>query len=87
MTTHRYHDGGLDSGGEYSHLVYSDGLATVSVYVESVPDGDIPPEISEQHGTTHAYGCATGGMRVTVVGDVPAVRVEMIGRSVEPAVP
>jgi sigma-E factor negative regulatory protein RseB len=83
LTTHRYHGG--DS--EFEHLVYSDGLAAVSVYVES-PDGNTDqPELAQRHGTTYAYSCISSGMRVTVVGNVPAATVEMIGKSVGPAAP
>ena len=84
LTTHRYHDG---EEGEFEHLVFSDGLAAVSVYVESLEDGAVYPEMAQRLGTTHAYSCESSGMRVTVVGNVPAVTVETIGRSVEPASP
>jgi len=85
LTAHRFQDGGEDDGGEYEHLVYSDGLAAVSVYIED-PAGDADrPERIERHGTTHAFTKSTGGRIVTVVGDVPAATVLMIGKSVEPA--
>lgn len=87
LTTHRYHAAAEGAGGEYEHLVYSDGLTAVSVYVES-PDMDIEHiETAEKHGTTHAYSCTASGMKVTVVGNVPAATVEMIGRSVALASP
>lgn len=77
LTTHRYIE-----GEAYEHLVYSDGLAAVSVYVEN--DGSAPdhPEITQQHGTTHVFTRAAEGMLVTVVGNVPAGTVQMIGKSV-----
>lgn len=83
MTSHRYVEAVDEAGSKYEHLVYSDGLAAVSVYVESL--GEVPghPEITQQHGTTHAYMGTSGNMMVTVVGNVPAATVEMIGKSVE----
>ncbi|MEE4217941.1 MAG: MucB/RseB C-terminal domain-containing protein [Xanthomonadales bacterium] len=83
LTTHRYIEAVDDAGSKYEHLVYSDGLAAVSVYVESLGDTPAHPEITQQHGTTHAYMGTSGNMMVTVVGNVPAVTVEMVGKSVE----
>jgi sigma-E factor negative regulatory protein RseB len=65
--------------------VYSDGLAAVSVYIEDPASNADRPERLERHGTTHALTKSTGGRIVTVVGDVPAATVLMIGKSVEPA--
>ena len=78
---------GDNDGGEYEHLVYSDGLAAVSVYVESPQDGKSLPEMTHQHGTSNAFICSASGMVVTVVGDVPAPTVAMIGKSVETSLP
>ena len=81
LTAHRFHDGG-PNGRMFEHLVYSDGLAAVSVYVETRPDDqDFEPTI-ERHGTTHAYSKPLGDVVVTVVGDVPALTVQTIGDSV-----
>lgn len=83
MTSHRYVEAVDEAGSKYEHLVYSDGLAAVSVYVESLGESSAHPEITQQHGTTHAYMGTSGNMMVTVVGNVPAVTVEMVGKSVE----
>ena len=83
LTTHRYIEAVDEAGSKYEHLVYSDGLTAVSVYVESLGDTPAHPEITQQHGTTHAYMGTSGNMMVTVVGNVPAVTVEMVGKSVE----
>jgi sigma-E factor negative regulatory protein RseB len=67
------------------HQIYSDGLATVSVYVE--PDANA----RAQAGTTWSRGVLSihagqvDGCRVTVVGDVPGPSVERMARSVRPA--
>ena len=79
LINHRYVSG---DEGEYEHLVYSDGLAAVSVYVESLGENKGHPELTQQHGTTHAYTRASDQVMITVVGNVPAVTVEMIGQSV-----
>lgn len=67
------------------HLVYSDGLAAVSVFVEKAEkDGQSPATGPNRMGALHAYVKVVDGQRVTVVGEVPAVTVGMIGDSVRP---
>jgi sigma-E factor negative regulatory protein RseB len=82
-----------------SHLVYSDGLATVSVFVEvqqsGVPaaaaSGDpslAPLPEPPMHGLARvgsgfAYSTVVQGHQVTAVGEVPAQTVEFIAHSVK----
>lgn len=67
------------------HLVYSDGLATVSVFVEQLDAGAKPGMEGPSHmGAVHAYVVRTDGHRVTTVGEVPAETVSMIAKSVKP---
>jgi len=81
LTAHRVHAGA--SGGHlFEHLVYSDGLAAVSVYVETRDDGADFEPLVERHGTTHTYSKMLDDVVVTVVGDVPALTVRTIGDSV-----
>jgi sigma-E factor negative regulatory protein RseB len=65
------------------HLVYSDGLAVVSVFIEPVigPDGPATIDGLTRMGAVHAFGKVTDGHRVTVVGETPAATVAMIGES------
>lgn len=85
LTTHRYF--GPQDSGIYEHLVYSDGLAAVSVYVES-GDSEVAHEPGlSRHGTTHAFSKTAGGVLITVVGDVPAATVELMGDAIVAAVP
>ena len=78
-----------------SHLVYSDGLATVSVFVEeqgssdpSVPAAaDAPAQPPMQGlarvGSGYAFSTVVQGHQVTAVGEVPAQTVEFIAHSVK----
>jgi sigma-E factor negative regulatory protein RseB len=79
-----------------SHLVYSDGLATVSVFVEAqpesapggadaatVPPTDPPMEGLARVGSGFAYSTVVQGHQVTAVGEVPALTVEFIAHSVK----
>jgi len=68
-----------------SHLVYSDGLATVSVFVEEDRSGkpDEPPmQGLARVGSGFAFSTVVQGHQVTAVGEVPAQTVEFIAQSV-----
>lgn len=82
MTVHRFHRMPGNDKDVYEHLVYSDGLAAVSVYVESTAVPDEFRSGVNRHGTTHAYSRSMGDMLITVIGDVPALTVQLIGKSV-----
>ena len=74
---------GSMAGSRYpvDHLVFSDGLATVSVFVE---DPKSSPEIAAGHsrlGTANAFSTSFQGRRVTAVGEVPRRTVESFARS------
>lgn len=65
------------------HLVYSDGLATVSLFVEALAEQEPPGIRGLSHmGAVHAYGARVNGHQVTVVGEVPAETVALIAKSV-----
>jgi sigma-E factor negative regulatory protein RseB len=82
-----------------SHLVYSDGLATVSVFVEApqsetpaAADGtdagrtapaEPPMEGLARVGSGYAFSTVVQGHQVTAVGEVPAETVEFIAHSVK----
>jgi len=67
------------------HYVYSDGLATVSVFVEKLGN-DASTRIKglNKMGAIHAFGREIEGHQVTVVGEVPSQTVDIIGMSVYP---
>jgi sigma-E factor negative regulatory protein RseB len=80
-----------------THLVYSDGLATVSVFVEAERDAktgtdDKPAPAAEppmqglaRVGSGFAFSTVVQGHQVTAVGEVPAQTVEFIAHSVKSA--
>jgi sigma-E factor negative regulatory protein RseB len=66
------------------HLVYSDGVASVSVFIEA---GVAPVEQGEgqsRMGSANAYTTVIGGHLITAVGEVPVRTVETIARSIRP---
>jgi sigma-E factor negative regulatory protein RseB len=64
------------------HLVYGDGLASISVYIEAADPEEEPLEGSSRRGAVNAFGTLVDGFQVTAVGEVPAQAVELIARSV-----
>lgn len=71
------------AGSDYpvGHLVYSDGLATVSVFIE---DPNTQAEVGEGFsnvGSTNAYSLTLRGRKVTAVGEVPRRTVRTIASS------
>jgi sigma-E factor negative regulatory protein RseB len=67
-----------------SHLVFSDGLAAVSVFIEPVPQGKTVNQSALQHGAINVYTRQTGDHMVIVLGEAPAATVTQIGNSVAP---
>jgi sigma-E factor negative regulatory protein RseB len=71
------------AGSNYpvEHLVYSDGLATVSVFIEDPKnDADVLEGFSRV-GSTNAYSLTLQGRKVTAIGEVPRQTVRTIASS------
>jgi sigma-E factor negative regulatory protein RseB len=66
------------------HLIFSDGMAAISIFIEPGPaTGPSPPESSSM-GSANAYSTSIKGHVVTAVGEVPADTVREIATSVVP---
>lgn len=65
------------------HFMYSDGLSSVSVFVEKQMEKSKNLVGGSTMGAVNAYGRAVGKYHVTVVGEVPHATVKMIGDSVQ----
>lgn len=68
--------------GPVQHMVLSDGLASVSVFISR---GDGPEGGGDrwaQSGAIHSATRVVDGHQITMVGEVPAVTVQMIARSI-----
>ena len=64
------------------HMVFSDGLASFSLYIERFEADSEPFTGTSQMGAVNAFGRVIDGVQVTVVGEVPKVTVEKVGRAV-----
>lgn len=65
------------------HMVYSDGLASVSVFVEPADATDAELSGLSRMGAAHAFTLIVDGQQITVVGEVPPKTVERIARSLQ----
>lgn len=65
-----------------SHIVYSDGLAAVSVFIEPLPKARTTRSLSHQ-GAVNIYIRPVADHMVTVLGEAPAATVMQIANSLE----
>lgn len=90
--TTRFHHQMPNSDGPTEHWVISDGLASISIYIEQTPEGHSPFEGASPMGATNAFGvlredAAKEGVpkathQITVIGEVPASTVEKLAHAV-----
>ncbi|MGE5028002.1 MAG: MucB/RseB C-terminal domain-containing protein, partial [Betaproteobacteria bacterium] len=64
------------------HLVFSDGMATVSVFIERLAGGMKSVQGVSRQGMVNVYTRTLEGHRITVLGEVPAITVTQIGNAV-----
>ena len=71
------------AGSEYpvEHLVYSDGLATVSVFIEDPKTKTEVREGFSNLGSSNAFSLTLRGRKVTAIGEVPRQTVRTIATS------
>ena len=64
-----------------THIVYSDGLATVSVFIAERNEAQFAEQSSV--GASNTYSIQQGDFQVTVVGEVPAATIQRIATSMQ----
>ena len=74
------------------HLVYTDGLASVSVFVEekkttTASGGEVTMTESASVGSSSAFSTVVNGHKITAVGEVPLETVRFIANSVKGQAP
>lgn len=68
-----------------THIVYSDGIASVSVFIASSADGD--HQGWALVGTSNSFSADVAGFQVTAVGEVPNITVQRIASSMRRPIP
>jgi sigma-E factor negative regulatory protein RseB len=66
-----------------THLVYSDGLGAISLFIEPIPEGHSLDGLSTE-GSIGIYAHHLGNVKVTTVGEAPADALIETGDSVRP---
>lgn len=80
MSTHQEELASRDE--TVTHILYSDGLASVSVFI--VPKTDKKISRRSRVGLSNSFSVETAEHHVTAVGEVPAATVEQIATSMQP---
>ena len=62
-------------------VMYSDGLASVSIYISE--SGDMDAHGLSEMGGVHAFGVTRGNWHATIVGEVPVATVKMMGANLQ----
>jgi sigma-E factor negative regulatory protein RseB len=83
VVTGRYRHPRFNSTQPTEHWMLTDGLASVSIYIEKLADGHAATfEGGARMGAVNAYGARVEGYQVAVIGGVPGRTVELIARSI-----
>ena len=72
--------------GQAVHMVFSDGLASVSVFIEPAADGASVGLGPLASGAINVYKRSLEGHLITVLGEVPERAVKRIGDAIRPSV-
>jgi len=70
------------AGAVVEHGVLTDGMASVSVFVEPLENTQQPFEGVSHMGAVSAFGAVVNDRQLTVVGEVPVGTVQLIGRAI-----
>lgn len=65
-----------------NQLIFSDGIASVSLFIEPLDKGAPPKQGHILRGVTNVYANVVNGYQVIVVGEVPEAAVRQIGEAV-----
>lgn len=76
---------GINSdGAEFEHLLFSDGLASFSIYIKAARDFNRPDsERIDVIGPVHVFTGTVENHRVTVVGEVPSATVAFVAQQLQ----
>ena len=66
------------------HFIYTDGLASVSIFVEKISKQQKKINLGiANFGGVNTYSTSTDGYQITAVGEVPKTTVQLIANSVK----
>lgn len=73
-----------DNNNSLEHMIYTDGISTVSIFIEMLADDSSIKTGSMSLGAVNVYSRMTDGFQVTAVGEVPTPTVMRMVDSVVP---
>jgi sigma-E factor negative regulatory protein RseB len=79
---HRDHNPLPNQSARVQHMLFSDGLASFSLYIERLEGDKEPFRGDSRVGAMNAFGTVVDDYQITVVGEVPQDTVERVGRAV-----
>ncbi|MDT8405382.1 MucB/RseB C-terminal domain-containing protein [Sulfuriflexus sp.] len=82
MLSHRNKHHLPDTRMPVEHIVYTDGLAWVSVYIDKLEAQKESLQGASSMGAVNAYGRSMGDYHITAVGEVPYTTVQLIADAV-----
>lgn len=72
-------------GAETTHFVFSDGLASISVFIEQLDERQKNAEpTTYSAGAINVYKRVAGGYLLTILGEVPPASLKRLGDGIEP---
>ena len=72
-----------DAHGDVVHMVFSDGLASMSVFIEPLHEGREPDTGATRSGPVSIYARRVGAYLVTSLGEAPPKAVQVLAEAVE----
>ena len=82
MVSARYKQNMPNSTRPAEHAIISDGLASISVYIEPIDNESKSFEGASRVGAMNIFGLVQEDHQVTIVGEVPMNTIEMIAQSI-----
>lgn len=73
----------LTNSHSTEHIVFTDGLATISVFLEPLDSSEPWLKGPSQIGAMNAFGVVIDNSQVVVVGEAPIATIEMIANSIQ----
>lgn len=70
--------------GQLTHMLFSDGLSSVSLFIEPLNPKQKPMQGLSVRDATHMYARTVGGYQLTVLGDAPEATVVQFAKSLAP---
>ncbi len=83
LSTHRRYSSTADSQSYMEQFVYSDGLSSISVFIEPLKPKQEPLRGASSLGVVNAFGTTHGRFQIIALGEVPPATVQQVATSIQ----